>query len=80
MGLKRRAFFFVLVTAIMLLVTGMNATRVLKVDPTVLGKHGLWNQLPRGPVPPSGPSLCHNMIGPFKQSQFENMFKVSSKC
>ncbi|XVF85345.1 hypothetical protein PTKIN_Ptkin17bG0110200 [Pterospermum kingtungense] len=32
----------------------------------------LWNiqQLPRGPVPPSGPSPCHNKLDPYTQSQF----------
>uniref|UniRef100_A0A2P2IYZ1 Uncharacterized protein n=1 Tax=Rhizophora mucronata TaxID=61149 RepID=A0A2P2IYZ1_RHIMU len=29
----------------------------------------LENRLPRGPVPPSGPSHCHNKLGPYKHSQ-----------
>lgn len=31
--------------------------------------HLLQNQLPRGPVPPSGPSPCHNKFDPFKQNK-----------
>ncbi|KAG5532211.1 hypothetical protein RHGRI_026738 [Rhododendron griersonianum] len=27
------------------------------------------NRLPRGPVPPSDPSPCHNKLGPYQQSQ-----------
>lgn len=27
------------------------------------------SQLPKGPVPPSGPSLCHNKLGPFKDNK-----------
>lgn len=27
-------------------------------------------QLPRGPVPPSGPSPCHNKLSPYNQSEF----------
>ncbi|KAK4371155.1 hypothetical protein RND71_010630 [Anisodus tanguticus] len=30
----------------------------------------LQNQLPRGLVPPSGPSPCHNKLDPFNQSKF----------
>lgn len=31
----------------------------------------LLNQLPRGPVPPSGPSLCHNKLDPnFRKINF----------
>ncbi|MFS7959484.1 hypothetical protein Hanom_Chr08g00691651 [Helianthus anomalus] len=71
MELRLRVFFLALVTVIMLLVTGMNAARVPKGDLAGFGKAGFWNgKLPRGPVPPSGPSLCHNMLGPFKQNQF----------
>ncbi|KAE8710276.1 Detected protein of unknown function [Hibiscus syriacus] len=28
------------------------------------------SQLPRGQVPPSGPSFCHNKLGPYKYTQF----------
>lgn len=27
-------------------------------------------KLPRGPVPPSGPSVCHNKLSPTKNTQF----------
>ncbi|XAR52499.1 hypothetical protein NMG60_11020617 [Bertholletia excelsa] len=27
------------------------------------------SRLPRGPVPPSGPSPCHNRLSPYRQSQ-----------
>ncbi|KAK7845385.1 hypothetical protein CFP56_009428 [Quercus suber] len=27
-------------------------------------------QLPRGPVPPSGPSPCHNKLSPYNQSEY----------
>ncbi|OMO88080.1 hypothetical protein COLO4_20476 [Corchorus olitorius] len=27
-------------------------------------------QLPRGPVPPSGPSPCHNKLGPYSHREF----------
>ncbi|KAI4313800.1 hypothetical protein L6164_026751 [Bauhinia variegata] len=29
-------------------------------------KMTLESQLPKGPVPPSGPSLCHNKLSPYK--------------
>ncbi|KAL8258224.1 hypothetical protein R6Q59_030265 [Mikania micrantha] len=71
MGLRHHIFFLVSMTTIVLLVTGMNSTRVPKVHRTVFGNDGLWNsRLPRGPVPPSGPSLCHNMLKPVKESRF----------
>ncbi|KAK8522617.1 hypothetical protein V6N13_115575 [Hibiscus sabdariffa] len=28
------------------------------------------SQLPRGPVPPSGASFCHNKLQPYKYTQF----------
>ncbi|MFS7993099.1 hypothetical protein Hanom_Chr12g01090101 [Helianthus anomalus] len=65
MSLRRRVFFLVLVTAIMQLVTGTSAARVPR------GDNELWiSRLPRGPVPPSGPSPCHNMLDPYSQSQY----------
>ncbi|KAK1419858.1 hypothetical protein QVD17_29244 [Tagetes erecta] len=72
MGLRRhRVFLLVLVTIMMLLTTGTRASRVLKVDRGIFGNDGLWySRLPRGPVPPSGPSPCHNMVDPYAQSQF----------
>ncbi|GMN38732.1 hypothetical protein TIFTF001_007963 [Ficus carica] len=27
------------------------------------------SMLPRGPVPPSGPSLCHNKLSPYRYKQ-----------
>ncbi|EXC06049.1 hypothetical protein L484_009960 [Morus notabilis] len=32
--------------------------------------------LPRGPVPPSGPSLCHNRLTPFRQKQLEDYYII----
>ncbi|KAK8655631.1 hypothetical protein V6N13_108205 [Hibiscus sabdariffa] len=32
--------------------------------------HLFNTQLPRGPVPPSGPSPCHEKLGPYNQRQF----------
>ncbi|PWA39821.1 hypothetical protein CTI12_AA568450 [Artemisia annua] len=70
MGLRYHVVIIVIVTAIMLVVMGSNAARVPKGDEAFLGNDGLWNsRLPRGPVPPSGPSPCHNMLGPYRQSQ-----------
>ncbi|KAK1416068.1 hypothetical protein QVD17_31856 [Tagetes erecta] len=80
MGLRHNSFFLVLVTAIALLVTGMSATRLPKGDLAVFGKHGFWNELPRGPVPPSGPSLCHNMFDRYKQRQFVSPQDQTGVC
>ncbi|KAJ7943018.1 Transmembrane protein [Quillaja saponaria] len=33
-------------------------------------KRTLDSQLPRGPVPPSGPSPCHNKISSFHNKEF----------
>ncbi|KAJ0492463.1 hypothetical protein HanIR_Chr12g0575221 [Helianthus annuus] len=64
-GSTRSIFFLLLVTAIMFIVTRTSAARVPK------GDDGLWiSKLPRGPVPPSGPSPCHNMLDPYSQSQY----------
>lgn len=52
----------ILVTANM--ASGGESTRIKKYDAL------LENQLPRGPVPPSGPSPCHNKLDPFKESKF----------
>lgn len=72
MGIWRRVFFLVYVTIIVLLVTRTSATRVSKGDEAFFGNDRLWNsRLPRGPVPPSGPSPCHNMLGPnYKPNEF----------
>ncbi|KAJ7954216.1 Transmembrane protein [Quillaja saponaria] len=41
-------------------------------------KGTLDSQLPRGPVPPSGPSLCHNKLSPFdrKELSFTNDYSM----
>ncbi|KAH1233194.1 hypothetical protein GmHk_09G025694 [Glycine max] len=42
------------------------------------------SQLPKGPVPPSGPSSCHNKLSPYKYSKasfpddYYNFFFISS--
>lgn len=80
MGL-RRCVFFLFVMLMVLLASGTNATRVLKGDRMVFGNEGLWNtRLPRGPVPPSAPSQCHNMLDPYKQSQFVSPHDESIIC
>ncbi|XAR72259.1 hypothetical protein NMG60_11018840 [Bertholletia excelsa] len=37
------------------------------------------DKLPRGPVPPSGPSVCHNKLDPYRQSQF-SFSQASAIC
>ncbi|XLU76383.1 hypothetical protein S245_035436 [Arachis hypogaea] len=34
-------------------------------------KYTFESQLPKGPVPPSGPSACHNKLGPYKYNNVE---------
>ncbi|GMJ13320.1 hypothetical protein like AT2G01379 [Hibiscus trionum] len=42
--------------------------RPISKGTTSLG-HLYNTQLPRGPVPPSGPSPCHEKLGPYNQRQ-----------
>ncbi|KAL8241858.1 hypothetical protein R6Q59_012160 [Mikania micrantha] len=72
MGLRRQMLILVSVTAIMLLLeTGSSEARVSKGDLPIFGSDGSLNsRLPRGPVPPSGPSLCHNSLQPYSRSQY----------
>ncbi|KAK2981293.1 hypothetical protein RJ640_006994 [Escallonia rubra] len=60
----RFAFVFLLLLAAMAS-TGQ-CTRDLKDDGVF--KSVFQNQLPRGPVPPSMPSPCHNKLDPYRQS------------
>ncbi|KAL7586987.1 hypothetical protein Lser_V15G37216 [Lactuca serriola] len=70
MGFRHRVFLLIVVMLIVLLVIRTSGARVAKGDKVLSSNEGLWNsRLPRGPVPPSGPSPCHNMLGPYKQSQ-----------
>ncbi|PIN09514.1 hypothetical protein CDL12_17904 [Handroanthus impetiginosus] len=47
------------------------STRMMR-DRAILGSL-LENRLPRGPVPPSGPSPCHNRLDPFKEGKFYSL-------
>ncbi|KAL8549603.1 hypothetical protein ACS0TY_008447 [Phlomoides rotata] len=40
----------------------------------------LKTRLPRGPVPPSGPSPCHNKMDPFKESKFHGFHWNDINC
>lgn len=40
----------------------------------------LKTRLPRGPVPPSGPSPCHNKLDPFKEGKFYRFHKNDITC
>lgn len=44
-------------------------SRILKVR---VMESLLLNRLPRGPVPPSGPSPCHNKYEPLDENKFYN--------
>ncbi|KAI3818261.1 hypothetical protein L1987_12064 [Smallanthus sonchifolius] len=44
------------------LVAGIDAIRVTRVINEDDGHKGFWGMLPRGIVPPSGPSPCHNIL------------------
>lgn len=57
---------------IFLLITTMVSIRVesIRVMKEKDYQSLLQNQLPRGPVPPSDPSPCHNKLDPFNQSDF----------
>lgn len=40
----------------------------------------LKNRLPRGPVPPSGPSRCHNKLDPFNERKFYYLPRNDITC
>ncbi|KAI3714356.1 hypothetical protein L1987_72954 [Smallanthus sonchifolius] len=67
--------FLIIVTTIVISILASSSTtdasRVLYED-NWLDKYErlLRNRLPRGPVPPSGPSLCHNALDLYRQSEF----------
>ncbi|KAL6295174.1 hypothetical protein ACE6H2_003316 [Prunus campanulata] len=58
------------VILLVLLLVGMasmgNCSRVLK---EVEFKRSIQGMLPRGPVPPSGPSPCHNKLSPNRHTE-----------
>ncbi|KAL8196407.1 hypothetical protein R6Q57_024702 [Mikania cordata] len=49
-----------------------DGSRVLEDDRSWLDKYErlLHSKLPRGPVPPSAPSLCHNALHLYRQEEF----------
>ncbi|KAK7273811.1 hypothetical protein RIF29_14874 [Crotalaria pallida] len=59
-------FFFLVAVLIVLLgmVSTTEGIRDLKDFKSLFG-----SQLPKGPVPPSGPSLCHNKLSPYRDSK-----------
>ncbi|KAJ6312659.1 hypothetical protein OIU77_014222 [Salix suchowensis] len=61
-----RLAFLLCVTVLAVLVSTGRCTRPIK-DPNFY--HMLDNLLPRGPVPPSGPSPCHHSLDPYSQSE-----------
>lgn len=69
---RRLELFLVVMIVISILASSLTteATRLLTEDDW-LDKYErlLKHRLPRGPVPPSGPSLCHNALDPYKQSE-----------
>lgn len=58
-------FLVILITAN---VSRGEGTRLAKADRVF--KTSLEDQMPKGPVPPSGPSPCHNKLDPFKERKF----------
>ncbi|KAL1553646.1 hypothetical protein AAHA92_14296 [Salvia divinorum] len=58
--LKRIAL--VLVTFLIAMAVTGESTRLVKSSSVF--NNLLGNRLPRGPVPPSGPSFCHNKMDP----------------
>nr|GEW91008.1 zinc finger, CCHC-type [Tanacetum cinerariifolium] len=68
---RRIELFLVVMIIVTSILASSEATRLLTEDDW-LDKYErlLKHRLPRGPVPPSGPSLCHNALGLYKQSEF----------
>ncbi|KAE8716630.1 Detected protein of unknown function [Hibiscus syriacus] len=64
---SRLVVFVLLLLALRASVGG--CIRPINEGSTSLG-HLYSAQLPRGPVPPSGPSPCHEKLGPYDQKQF----------
>ncbi|KAL7610196.1 hypothetical protein Lser_V15G11703 [Lactuca serriola] len=76
---------FVIVMIIVSLLASMlrtGETRTLKEDHHRFDRYAglLKSKLPRGPVPPSGPSLCHNSIDLYKQTEFVSTQEYQSYC
>ncbi|KAH7841355.1 hypothetical protein Vadar_028720 [Vaccinium darrowii] len=59
--------FFIILAA--LASQGWCARAMREHDQERYFKSMLENRLPRGPVPPSAPSLCHHKLDPYQQSQ-----------
>ncbi|MFS8032902.1 hypothetical protein Hanom_Chr17g01563151 [Helianthus anomalus] len=69
--LKPFLIAIMIIISIMASSSSLDATRILKQDNWYDKYEHLMNsRLPRGPVPPSGPSLCHNALGLYRQSEF----------
>ncbi|PIN25993.1 hypothetical protein CDL12_01272 [Handroanthus impetiginosus] len=65
---KRVALFLFVLQLVAMASTGESA-RIMKDG---VFQSLLENQLPRGPVPPSGPSLCHNKLNPLGENKMPN--------
>ncbi|KAL8249782.1 hypothetical protein R6Q59_006650 [Mikania micrantha] len=64
MALKRACYGIYLVCLLVTgsLVVGPHARRLKRAQTRDDGHKELWSMLPRGIVPPSGPSPCHNIL------------------
>ncbi|KAG6715245.1 hypothetical protein I3842_05G241300 [Carya illinoinensis] len=62
----------------LLLATALKGQCIRSPKETRWFKSRFQSQLPRGPVPPSGPSPCHNKLSPFKHtdSSFPNDYII----
>ncbi|KAI8022246.1 hypothetical protein LOK49_LG03G00918 [Camellia lanceoleosa] len=68
MGLIRYAFVvFIMVSS---LASRGECARAIKESRDL--KSLYENEFPREPVPPSGPSPCHNSLGPYQHNQLSN--------
>lgn len=66
MGLMRISLLILMVIIAASLLSTGESTRILSDGKKL--KSLFETQLPRGPVPPSGPSTCHNSFYPFNQN------------
>lgn len=63
----------IVIMLVISIVASTDASRVLKQDDWLERYERLMkSRLPRGPVPPSGPSLCHNALDLYRQSEFKS--------
>ncbi|KAK1437666.1 hypothetical protein QVD17_03462 [Tagetes erecta] len=71
---SRHLNLLLIITMIVIsIVASTDASRVLKQDDWLERYERLMkSRLPRGPVPPSGPSLCHNALHLYRQSEFKS--------